>query len=538
MTDDRNTALNVIKLAGRIDSNNSAQIEQEIRTQLSAAGDPAGAVIDASDLEYISSAGLRVILRIRKTVPDLKIINVSPEVYEILDMTGFTEMMKVEKAYRVVSVEGCEVIGEGYNGKVYRIDKDNVVKTYKNANALAGIMHEREVARLALVLGVPTAISYDIVRVGDSYGSVFELLNATSFSKILAREPERYDFCVREYVNMLKKVHSIVVPEGKLPPIKEHELKSARRIREQLPEILADKLIKMIEEIPESDHMVHGDYHTKNIVVADGEVLLIDMDTLSVGHPIFEFVHMYNAYVGFSEYDPDIVLRFQGFSADIARRFWHDSLAAYLGTDDARAIRDVEDKVRVISYANLLDWSARHSDPADPATAPTQALWKRELIALLERLDTLVFSVDNADSAPAELTLPATVDNLPRVMDFIGDRIAAAGLSPKFKTQLELAAEEIFVNIANYAYKPYTGNATVRLELSGEAGNISSVELTFIDSGKPYDPLKKADPDVSLSAEEREIGGLGIFMAKAVTDEIRYKYADGQNVLTLIKQVH
>ncbi|MBO5077526.1 MAG: anti-sigma factor antagonist [Clostridia bacterium] len=538
MTTDQNKTTAVIKLTGRIDSNNNAQVEQEIRERLSAAGDPGSAVFDVSDLEYISSAGLRVILRIRKTVPDLKIINASPEVYEILDMTGFTEMMKVEKAYRVVSVEGCEVIGEGFNGKVYRIDKDNVVKTYKNANALAGIMHEREVARLALILGVPTAISYDIVRVGDSYGSVFELLNATSFSKILAREPERYDFCVREYVNMLKKVHSISVPEGKLPRIKEHELKSARRIRDRLPDGMGDKLIKMIEDIPESDHMVHGDYHTKNIVVADGEVLLIDMDTLSVGHPIFELVHMYNAYVGFSEYDPQIVLNFQGFSADVARRFWHDSLAAYLGTNDEQVIKDVEDKVRVISYANLLDWSARHSDPSDPATAPTQALWKRELIALMERLDTLVFSVDNGCSAPAELTLPATVDNLPRVMDFIGDRIAAAGLSPKFITQLELAAEEIFVNIANYAYTPYTGNATVRLILSGEPGSIRTVELTFIDSGKPYDPLKKADPDVSLSAEERRIGGLGIFMAKKVTDDIKYEYSNGQNVLTLIKQVH
>ncbi|MBQ3868607.1 MAG: STAS domain-containing protein, partial [Clostridia bacterium] len=173
MTSAQNTEPAAIRLSGRIDSNNAAQTEQDIRAQLAAAGSPDRAVFDAAGLEYISSAGLRVILRIRKDVPELKIINVNPEVYEILDMTGFTEMMTVEKAYRTVSVEGCEVIGEGFNGKVYRIDKDNVVKTYKNAGALAGIMHEREVARLALILGVPTAISYDIVRVGDSYGSVF-----------------------------------------------------------------------------------------------------------------------------------------------------------------------------------------------------------------------------------------------------------------------------------------------------------------------------------------------------------------------------
>jgi anti-anti-sigma factor len=171
-----------LELKGRIDSNNAVQVEKEMWDQLTGQND-AEVVLDATNLEYISSAGLRVILRLKKTYPDLRITNVSSEVYEILDMTGFTEMMTVEKAYRVVSVEGCEVIGEGFNGKVYRIDQDNVVKVYKNANALADIQHEREVARLALVLGVPTAISYDVVRVRDSYGSVFELLNARSLPK-------------------------------------------------------------------------------------------------------------------------------------------------------------------------------------------------------------------------------------------------------------------------------------------------------------------------------------------------------------------
>ena len=173
-----------IKLSGRIDSGNAPETEQNILAQLAGKGECA-LVLDAEELEYISSAGLRVILRLKKAYPDLRVINVNAEVYDIFDMTGFTEMLTVEKAYRVVSVEGCEVIGEGANGKVYRIDKDNVVKTYKNADALAEIQHEREVAKLALILGVPTAISYDVVRVGDSYGSVFELLNSRSFSKIL-----------------------------------------------------------------------------------------------------------------------------------------------------------------------------------------------------------------------------------------------------------------------------------------------------------------------------------------------------------------
>ncbi|MBR5620685.1 MAG: STAS domain-containing protein, partial [Clostridia bacterium] len=207
-----------ITLSGRIDSQNAAAVEERLFAQL-ADGEPV--VADADRLEYISSAGLRVLLRIRKTHPDMRIINVHSEVYEILDMTGFTEMIQVEKAYRTVSIEGCEEIGHGANGSLYRIDRDNVVKVYKNPDSLEDIRHEREMAKLALILGIPTAISYDVVKVGNSYGSVFELLNARSFAKIIVQQPEKFDWCVKEFADMLKKIHGTEAPEGKLPDMKE-----------------------------------------------------------------------------------------------------------------------------------------------------------------------------------------------------------------------------------------------------------------------------------------------------------------------------
>ena len=443
-------------------------------------------------------------------------------------MTGFTEMMTVEKAYRVVSVEGCEVIGEGANGKVYRIDGDNVVKTYKNADALGDIQHEREVARLALVLGIPTAISYDVVKVGDSYGSVFELLDAKSFAKILAREPEKFDWCVSEYVKMLKKIHSTLVPAGKLPSFKEKILKGVRRTKDVLPEELGEKIVNMTEAIPEDDHMLHGDYHTKNIVLSGGEVLVIDMDTLSVGHPIFDLMRMYNAYIGYSKNDPDVILKFQGFSQDVADRFWHDSLALYLGTKDETKIKKVEDKVRCLAYGYLIDWGTRHHSDAALAS-----LWKERLIDLLPHVDDLTFeAVPDDGGDPNELVIKATADNLENVLDFIGSHLEAADCPMKSKMQLDLAVEEIFINIANYAYAPEIGKATVRVEVSNDP---VAVTITFVDRGVPYDPLKKEDPDVTLSAEDRQIGGLGIFLTKKIMDDVSYEYKDGQNVLMLKK---
>ena len=258
-----------------------------------------------------------------------------------------------------MSVEGCEEIGRGANGTIYRIDMDNVVKVYNNADALEEIQHEREVARTDLVLGIPTAISYDVVRVGESYGSVFELLNARSFSKILATEPEKMDWCVKEYVELLKKIHGTEVPEGELPDIRETVISWGEFMQDYLPEEAGKKLLAMIKAVPEDHHMIHGDYHTKNVELTDSEVLLIDMDTLAVGHPVFELASMFNAYIGYSELDPSIILKFQGFDHETAKTFWEKTLALYLGTEDPEKIRSVEDKARIVGYTRMIRRSIR-----------------------------------------------------------------------------------------------------------------------------------------------------------------------------------
>ena len=514
-----------LRLTGRIDSNNAPQVEKDLLARV-AGKNSAPLVLDAQDLQYISSAGLRVLLHLKKTNPDMTITGVSSEVYEILDMTGFTQMITVEKAYRVVSVEGCEEIGRGANGTIYRIDQDNVVKVYNNADALADIQHEREVARLALILGIPTAISYDVVRVGESYGSVFELLNASSFSKILANQPERMDWCVQEYVKMLKKIHGTLVPEGKLPDMKQTAVDWAKFVQDYLPKEAGDKLLALVQAVPHDDHMLHGDYHTKNLELQGDEVLLIDMDTLAVGHPVFELASMFNSFIGYTEMDPELIRRFQGFDAETGRTFWHKSLAAYLGTEDEQTIRAVEDKARVVGYTRMIRRSIRRKGLETEAGRAEIEHWKSELLSLLETVDTL-------DFIRCELELEtADVDHLPEVLSFVEKHLEADGCPMKGQMQISVAVEEIYVNIAHYAYAPGTGAAVIRVEPTREPNGIS---ITFRDSGTPYDPLAKQDPDVTLSAEEREIGGLGIFMVKQTMDDMIYDYRDGQNVLTLKK---
>ena len=132
-----------------------------------------------------------------------------------------------------------------------------------------------------------------------------------------------------------------------------------------------------------------------------------------------------------------------------------------------------------------------------------------------------------------ELTLPAQTERLPEVLAFVEEQLEEAGCPMKAQMQISVATEEVYVNIASYAYAPGSGMATIRLELTQEP----AVVLTFIDSGVAFNPLEKEDPNVNLPAEERQIGGLGIFMTKKTMDEVRYERAGDRNVLTLIKRI-
>ncbi len=133
-----------------------------------------------------------------------------------------------------------------------------------------------------------------------------------------------------------------------------------------------------------------------------------------------------------------------------------------------------------------------------------------------------------------EITLAATVENIETVTEFVNAQLELIDCPIKVQMQIDIAIDELFGNIAHYAYNTEVGNATVRVEIS-EAP--LAVIITFIDNGVPYDPLGKDDPDITLSAEEREIGGLGIYMVKKSMDEITYEYKDGQNILKIKKNI-
>ena len=133
-----------------------------------------------------------------------------------------------------------------------------------------------------------------------------------------------------------------------------------------------------------------------------------------------------------------------------------------------------------------------------------------------------------------ELTIAAAVENIAAVTSFVDEQLEALDCPMKVQMQIDIAIDELFSNIAHYAYAPGAGDVTVRVEIT-EAP--PAAVITFIDQGVPYNPLTAADPDTSLSADERAIGGLGIFMVKKSMDEITYKYENGSNILSIHKKL-
>lgn len=381
----------IISLSGKIDSLNAPRVEAQINRIRSK--HPCDVIeLDCDRLKHASSAGLRVFLRLVQQVEHTSLVNVHNEFYDILDMTGFTSLAEVHKAYRVISVEGCEIIGQGANGKVYRIDRDTIVKVYLNPDALPEIHRERELARLAFVAGVPTAIPYDVVRIeGGGYGSVFELLNAKSFADLLISGEMPLDDVAWMSIELLRLIHSKVVHSDILPDMKAVALNWADFLKDFLPSGQAEKLHWLIEAVPQDDHLMHGDYHVKNIEYQNGEYLLIDMDTLCHGHPIFELASMYNAYVGYNLVETKAHMRFLGLDQETCHAFWRRSLELYMDTQDPAVVNGVEEKAMIIGLARIIRREIRRDGMNREDGRRLIEACRTRLADLLPRVDTLTF---------------------------------------------------------------------------------------------------------------------------------------------------
>ena len=341
---------------GELNSYNADNVEKEVENIVSS-NEFDTLNLDFSNLHYISSAGLRIILKLKQKYNDTHIVEASLEIYDILNMTGFTNIMDIKKALKRVYISGAQVIGDGFFSTVYRIDKDTIIKVFNRTSDPEQIERELKLAKQAFVLGIPTAISFDIVKVDDKLGVRFEMLDCMPLRDAFVQHKDQYDSLIEKYANLLKKINTTECFDNSVPDMKVFFLNKLETFKDSFEEKVWQKCVKLITDLEDRKTFIHGDCHFKNIMCQGDELLLIDMDTLSVGYPIFELARLRAPYLCFEEISPGNSETFFKIPADLVSSIYHDVMKKYFSNYN----EDIENKIGLVSYIHMCVWILKNT---------------------------------------------------------------------------------------------------------------------------------------------------------------------------------
>lgn len=366
-----------ITLCGRLDTSVSAKTKSEIDKHL-AAGNINSLTMDAEGLEYISSSGLRILLTLAKSYKNFKVVGVNAEVYDVLSMTGFNKIIKVERALRQLSIDGCEQIGVGGVGTVYRLDGDTIIKVFREGTTIDEVRKEITMSKEAFVMGTPTAISFDIVKVGSQYGLVYELLNAETLSSCIKRAPERIDEYARQYANLFRQLHSIEVPaDSNVPDAIDHERQQILHISRYFPKESIDLLLQIIDTIPTGNRLLHLDLQVKNTMMQDNELMLIDMGEMGYGHPVLDLGHAYSSMVLLiGDYDAIV-----GIPRELGKKFWDLAINYYFEGLPEDVIEQRKAQIDVVGRIRNFSWLALSDSFPESVIKQCQELFDQRITA-------------------------------------------------------------------------------------------------------------------------------------------------------------
>ena len=359
-----------IGIGGRLDSDNAHELAAYCHAVCEQAHE--GLVLDLAELKYISSAGLRLLLTLlKKETKPVEAIGVGAAIYEIMEMTGFTHMLKLSRARRSVSIEGLEKIGQGGQGSVYRLDKDSIIKVFNPGMPLEEVEKERNFAQQAFVRGVPTAIAYDVVDIGyrrnssrdesrgESLGVVYELLNADTVAAAIIREPEKLESYVRSYARTIKAAHAVDLSGTALPDVKAMRMGGFEMAKSSglLSERQADVCLKIYGLVPERTTFIHGDANPNNVMIQGEDMLLIDMGAAGFGHPAIDIagIYMSTGYMGKAGVSLGDVIEgmSNALSVEQSVRLWEIFAREYFGITDENGINALVEQCEIIMLLQI-----------------------------------------------------------------------------------------------------------------------------------------------------------------------------------------
>ncbi len=295
ITANRSGAALELSLEGRLDSNTAAHLEKALVLEGVTA-----LTLNMAQCGFVSSAGLREILRAQKHMTarggSLTLSGVSRDVREVLDVTGFSKFLTIRNKVRQISIDGLEFISAGACGECYRLDRETVVKLYNEGTDPRVAEQEKEFARAAFVLGIPTAISFDIVACGNRTGVIYEMLDAQTLSALIRSNLDQVDEHAKTLASVARNIHETPSDPAVFPDLKA----KLRGCIDQMDFLLsADEMAVMhrkLDTIPDDQTCIHFDLHSSNIMVRNGEPIIIDMGDFSSGSYLFDVGLLYGFY--------------------------------------------------------------------------------------------------------------------------------------------------------------------------------------------------------------------------------------------------
>ena len=357
-----------VSLDGRMDTEAAVKFEAEL-AEICKNNPHESMVFDAEKLLYVASSGLRTILKMAKTEKNFSVENVSPAVYSVFEMTGFSRIIKIRKALRKIDLEKCEKIGFGGNGAVYRVSEDEIVKVNYNPATYAALDLELAKAKEAFLLGIPTAISFDLVDCGDGKrGVVYETIKSRTLGESIQSNPELMEELTERYVEQLNTLHAVHTDNPVFGNAKDNYRTQVENASKFLTEEEGKMLEQILDVLPEGDRLVHCDAHPKNIMIQNGDMLWIDMEGMATGHPIYDLISIAVVLNGMRT--DEMSLGICGMDNQTVLKFKDCFIRKYFKTEDPEAVQrysSMIDALRLIRAVLAIGFTSKNTEEFRPA---------------------------------------------------------------------------------------------------------------------------------------------------------------------------
>jgi uncharacterized protein (TIGR02172 family) len=357
-----------VSLDGRMDTEAAVKFEAEL-AEICKNNPHESMVLDAEKLLYVASSGLRTILKMAKTEKNFSVENVSPAVYSVFEMTGFSRIIKIRKALRKIDLEKCEKIGFGGNGAVYRVSEDEIVKVNYNPATYAVLDLELAKAKEAFLLGIPTAISFDLVDCGEGKrGVVYETIKSRTLGESIQSNPELMEELTERYVEQLNTLHAVHTDNPVFGNAKDNYRTQVENASKFLTEEEGQMLKQILDVLPEGDRLVHCDAHPKNIMIQNGDMLWIDMEGMATGHPIYDLISIAVVLNGMRT--DEMSLGICGMDNQTVLKFKDCFIRKYFKTEDPEAVQrysSMIDALRLIRAVLAIGFTSKNTEEFRPA---------------------------------------------------------------------------------------------------------------------------------------------------------------------------